>query len=250
MRVARSHVAELAGRGCPSGHELISATAFGLASERERADARDHDRSPRRGPSWSASTRPKFERSRLSSTTSGSFSGSRPPPQRSTRPSNAPGASASPRPYVGWATACAADASVGPDTHIPNELRQGETARGGRSRSLHLASDVTGHTDPTSKLKAAAPSRHSRTSRARGGRSEHSCYCLEATATGRHTQCWSSCRAKGGAVSIRPTRAEHPRAWPRPRRRAPDLTPCGMSGFIYGVEGVPRNSYTCRSGTS
>lgn len=59
MRVARSHVAELAGRGCPSGHELISATAFGLASERERADARDHDRSPRRGPSWSASTRPK-----------------------------------------------------------------------------------------------------------------------------------------------------------------------------------------------
>lgn len=184
MRVARSHVAELAGRGCPSGHELISATAFGLASERERADARDHDRSPRRGPSWSASTRPKFERSRLSSTTSGSFSGSRPPPQRSTRPSNAPGASASPRPYVGWATACAADASVGPDTHIPNELRQGETARGGRSRSLHLASDVTGHTDPTSKLKAAAPSRHSRTSRARGGRSEHSCYCLEATATG------------------------------------------------------------------
>jgi hypothetical protein len=27
------------------------------------------------------------------------------------------------------------------------------------------------------------------------------------------------------------------------------LTPCGMSGFLYGLEGVPRNSYTCRSGT-
>jgi DNA-directed RNA polymerase specialized sigma24 family protein len=42
MRVARSHVVELAGRGCASGHELISRTAFGLASERQRADAQLH----------------------------------------------------------------------------------------------------------------------------------------------------------------------------------------------------------------
>ena len=67
--------------------------------------SRGHDRSCRHEPSWSASTRPKSERSPRCSTTSGSCSGSRPPSHGhsnarppSQRRSNARGAGASPRP--------------------------------------------------------------------------------------------------------------------------------------------------------
>jgi hypothetical protein len=51
-------------------------------------------------------------------------------------------------------------------------------------------------------------------------------------------------------VSLRPRRLEHAHAWPRPRRRAPTLTSRGMSWLLYGVEGVPRDSYMRRSGTA